>query len=394
MAEQAVGLVVAGAGARGAYEAGALSVLVPALARHGQRPTVFVGTSAGALNVLLFASLSHLDPDEAAEQALGMWRAVRWSDVVRPLARSTLRNTVRYLGQLLHLPGVQVSSLLDPAPLGRTIAAWKHWDDLHRNVQEGRVASIAMVATSFTTNQTTVFLEQHPRRPVPERDDGRGVDYLPVKLASSHVLASASIPAIFPAMHVADAGPTGNWYADGGVRLNAPIKPAVALGADRVVIVATDPLEGVPVDQGRTAPDLYDAVAQVLHAAMVDRMAEDVRTLDKVNRLVSAGLQRGVAKSRGGRPYRLIPRIYVGPTRPGIIAAIAEEVLSRRRRGEQPALDVDLVLLRTALGGARSHGELLSYLLFDPVFVERLIELGRHDAERLLETSDLRNLWR
>jgi NTE family protein len=215
-----------------------------------------------------------------------------------------------------------------------------------------------------------------------------------VELTGSHVLASASIPAIFPAVHIADAGPAGSWYADGGVRLNAPIKPAVALGVDRVVIVATDPLEGVPVDQGRTAPDLYDAVAQVLHAAMVDRMAEDVRTLDKINRLVSAGLQRSVARSRGGRAYRRIPRIYVGPTRPGMIAAIAEEVLSRGRRGQKPALDADLVLLRNALGGARSHGELLSYLLFDPVFVERLIGLGRHDAERLLGGSDLRSLWR
>jgi NTE family protein len=249
-----------------------------------------------------------------------------------------------------------------------------------------------MATTSFTTNQTTVFLEQHVRRPLPERDDGRGVDYIPVTLTSSHVLASASIPVVFPAVHLADAGPTGRWYMDGGVRLNAPIKPAVALGVDRVVIVATDPLEGVPVDQERTAPDVYGAVAQVLHAAMVDRMAEDVRTLDKINRLVSPG--PGAARSRRGRPYRRIPRIYVGPTRPGLIAAIAEEVLSRRRRGEGPALDADLVLLRNALGGTRSHGELLSYLLFDPVFVERLIGLGRHDAERLLGTSGVQGLWR
>jgi NTE family protein len=48
-----VGLVVAGGGARGAYEAGVLSVLLPELARQGRRPTVFVGTSAGAINATL-----------------------------------------------------------------------------------------------------------------------------------------------------------------------------------------------------------------------------------------------------------------------------------------------------------------------------------------------------
>jgi NTE family protein len=390
MAPDTVGLVVAGAGARGAYEAGALSVLLPALARQGRRPTIFVGTSAGALNVLLFASLAHLDPDEAAEGALETWRRVRWDGVVRPLLRTTLGNLARYLGQLVRLPGVQVSSLLDPAPLRRLLADWPYWEDLHRNVADGRVASIAVAATSYTTNQTAVFLEQPADRPVPHRDEGRGIDYLPMTLDGAHVLASASIPVVFPAVPLRDAGGTVRWYSDGGVRLNAPIKPAVALGVDRVVIVATHPLEAAPVDRGRAAPDVFAGVAQVLHAAMVDRMVEDVRTLDKINRLVAP---RERVRSRGGRPYRPIPRLFVGPTRSGQIAAIAEEALARRWRG-RPALDADLVLLRAALGGTRSHGELLSYLLFDPVFVERLVDLGRRDAERLLGSAGPDEIWR
>ena len=83
-------------------------------------------------------------------------------------------------------------------------------------------------------------------------------------------------------------------------------------------------------------------MAQVLHAAMVDRMVEDVRTLDKINRLVAPEPERGTARSRRGRPYRRIRRLYVGPARSGFISAIAAEVLARRRRGPEPALDVDL----------------------------------------------------
>lgn len=45
--ENAVGLTLAGGGARGAYEAGALSVLLPELERRGERPTLYVGTSVG-----------------------------------------------------------------------------------------------------------------------------------------------------------------------------------------------------------------------------------------------------------------------------------------------------------------------------------------------------------
>jgi NTE family protein len=48
--------VLAGGGARGAYEAGVLSILLPALERRGERPTVIVGTSAGAMNAVSLAA--------------------------------------------------------------------------------------------------------------------------------------------------------------------------------------------------------------------------------------------------------------------------------------------------------------------------------------------------
>src|SRR5674536_401032 len=60
MGEERVGLVLAGGGARGAYEVGALSVLLPALEAAGQRPSVLVGTSVGAINIAYFAANAHL----------------------------------------------------------------------------------------------------------------------------------------------------------------------------------------------------------------------------------------------------------------------------------------------------------------------------------------------
>ena len=48
------------------YEAGALSVLLPALETQGVAPTIFVGTSAGAINAAAFAALINYGPTEAS----------------------------------------------------------------------------------------------------------------------------------------------------------------------------------------------------------------------------------------------------------------------------------------------------------------------------------------
>jgi len=64
--EHRVAVVVAGAGARGGYEAGVLSVVVPRLREAGVRAPMFIGISAGAINATIFAALSHLPPQEQA----------------------------------------------------------------------------------------------------------------------------------------------------------------------------------------------------------------------------------------------------------------------------------------------------------------------------------------
>ena len=56
-----IALVLAGGGARGAYEAGVLSVLLPALPPD-QRPNIIVGASVGAVNGAYLAA-THEDPN-------------------------------------------------------------------------------------------------------------------------------------------------------------------------------------------------------------------------------------------------------------------------------------------------------------------------------------------
>ena len=156
MGEERVGLVLAGGGARGAYEVGALSVLLPALEAAGQRPSVLVGTSVGAINIAYFAANAHLGTADAVAGGIDLWRSLRWEQVLAPLlAPSTALRELSYLGGVLGVPGVQLKALLDTTPLTETVQRVIDFAQLHRNVEAGRVYATAVVATSAATSIST-----------------------------------------------------------------------------------------------------------------------------------------------------------------------------------------------------------------------------------------------
>src|SRR5712691_530034 len=80
-----VAVVLAGGGARGAYEIGALSALLPRLERRGERPDVIVGTSVGAINAAYLAATAADPVDAAIEQGERLWSEIGFDDVLRPL---------------------------------------------------------------------------------------------------------------------------------------------------------------------------------------------------------------------------------------------------------------------------------------------------------------------
>ncbi len=382
-------IVTAGAGARGAYEAGIFSVLVPRLLLEkaaGER-IVLLGTSAGALNTALLAASS--DPQEAVQHTLQVWESTGTSDVFAGLTRTAIRNVASYLAELLGRG--QLNSLLDTAALRRTLEKKVDWAQLRDNLDggEGWAHGAGIVTTSPSSGRTIVFL-QGKGIAHPPPDDVRGIDYAPVTLATPHVLASAAIPMAFLPIHIGQPLTVDGWFVDGGVRQNAPIKPALALGADRVIIVATTPDPDLPqaLPAGPAEPDVFDTAGVVLRALLIDRMADDIRALRKTNRFVEALEKAGappLAHSDAGQPYREVQSLFLGPPRTGILSATANEIFRQRYRGRLKQFS-DAGILGTLMGGSatESHGEILSFLFFDPEFHSALTRLGKQHAEQAL----------
>jgi NTE family protein len=389
--EPRIAVVLPGGGTRGAYEAGALSVLLPALQARGERIDIVCGTSVGAINAALLGSVAHRPQQEQADAMLARWRSVRKGDVVaRLVGPATPLMLMRLLGETLELPGIHLPGLMNPGPLKKSLERWVDWPALHRNVASGVVGAVCVVATSLDRGAPVAFVESAARAPRSSEE----LRYVAVELQGEHVRASAAIPMLFPPVEVTRPRSAAGHYIDGATRLNAPIAPAIALGAQRIVVVGFEPLALAEPAVATDAPRLADVAANVLDGLLVDQVADDVRRLMAINSFFVEGIATGPTSdtrayraARGRAPYRRIACALISPERRGTLGELAEQVFRERYGGLRGLRAPDFPLLARLLGGgrARARGELLSFLLFDEVFIEELIAAGRRDAERWLE---------
>ena len=401
-----VAVVLTGAAARGAFQAGALAYLIPALERQGLRPTIWVGTSAGSINATLWGASLHLGAQTAGQDVVEVWRSMSDDDVFRSLLPFALARTgLQYALGAVFDRGPGTTSLLDTTPLQRTAREVLSTEQLATNVTDGLLASVGVATTRMPTDsqdetvgaasgRSVLFLDETAPGDY-AGDPARALDVVRGPITAEHVLASSAIPVAFPPIRIPAPEQATGWYVDGGVRLNAPLQPAVGLGATRILLISatatTYSPPPAPAPSGRTQ-DIADAAAQVLHAVLADRMVEDLATLRRMNRLLaqaeSAG-RPGLLRTRSGAPYRPIQVIDVSPP-PGAMGTLAAQVFARRTDGLGWLTENDNWLLgRLIRGGGDAVGrrELLSYLFFDEQYFTASIELGRTTAATALNTG-------
>jgi NTE family protein len=388
-----VALVLAGGGARGAYELGVLSVLLPVLERRGERPDIIVGTSVGALNTAFLAATAHKEAAAVVEEGTRIWDEVRYEDVLRPIVSAEeVGRAVVSLAELIGVPGVRLWNLLDPAPLAATLRRLIAFAQIRRNVASGALTAAAVVATATASGRSVVF---HEGGGALKTDTVRGIEYVRTAIGVEHVRASAAIPSLFPAVRVEKPRGARGWYVDGGVRLNTPIKPALLLGAERVIVIALNSLAPPAMEPARARPDVYDGVGQFLQALLVDPVVHDVNTLAMVNEIVDP--DRPSSRGRGKRPYRRVPYILVAPATRESVGERAMRVYREHYAGLGAAVrSRNVALLGHALDAGLNpqRGELFSYLFFAPEFARELMELGAADTKRWLSRRHDDGPWR
>lgn len=386
----ATAIVTAGAGARGAYEAGVLSVLLPKLLLDEKEENVIlVGTSAGAINTAIIAGAATATPTPGTLPA--PWPpslATTWEALdVSKVFSISLREGVRYVAEMAGLP-VHADSVFDTSPLVDTVKTTKavDWTQLSKGIQRSTwLKAAAVVATEASSGESVVFVDGLTQPKLPQANRARAIAYEAVDLRPEHVLASAAIPLAFPSIEV----PPKDWYMDGGVRLNTPISPAAdILGAlypnqpKRMIIVSTDPdprnSTTTVISKGR--PDIIDEGAFLLYNMFVDRVAEDVRALGRVNAIIQAVSSKTPAQPpdksatftdpRKQAKFTHIEHCYFGPETRREIAAEARAVFKERYPSWRGWPFSTLRVIDRFLGQELSGDEILSFLFFDEVFLK------------------------
>jgi NTE family protein len=358
-------LVMSGGGARAAYQVGFLRCL--ARRWPGLSIPILTGVSAGGINATFLAARTEGFASKVDELS-DLWHSLTVNKVFRTDIPSTLRNALHIGFKLFSGGAIRDSrpyALVDTSPLrsllGEALGAESgRLPGIEDNLRRGGLRAVAVTTSSYSTGQSITWVQGGDIE-MWDRAHRRSVK---CEIGLAHVMASAALPIFFPAVEI-----EGRWYGDGGLRLTAPLSPAVHLGADRILAISTR--------YGRTRyeADLpvvsgYPPPAQIMgllyNAIFLDLFDADALAIERINRLVELIPEAGPTRMR---PVRLLA---LRPSRD--LGKLANEY--------ERHLPPTFRFLTRGLGTRETlSNDILSLVMFEPHFLARLIELGEEDAE-------------
>lgn len=360
------GLVLPGGGARSAYQAGVLKAVADILPENAKNPfQVISGASSGALNAVLLAS-NAMQFREGVRRLNGIWENFHVDKVFKTDVWTAMKSGLHWavtFGSAGLMKG-QPRSVLDNSPLRGMLERHIRFARIQQAIDCGVLRAVSVTASGYTSG-TSVTFYQGIQGLVPwkrTRRLGR-----PEELTLDHLMASAAIPWLFPAVKLHD-----EYYGDGSMRQTAPLSPALHMGANRLLIIGVrNPgPDSAPADGDIVPyPSFGQIAGYIFDNLFMDSLDADIERMRRINHTIAETRDKRVEFT--DTALRQIEYLMISPSRD------VREVVERYV-GNFP-LSVRILLM--GIGAmAREGRPLMSYLMFDAPYCKELIKLGYQDA--------------
>jgi NTE family protein len=358
-------LAMGGGGARAAYQVGILRHVARRF--PGLSIPILTGVSAGAINTAFIAN----HPDglvPAVDDLSRLWRNLSTDQVFESDSLSLIKMAVRW-GLRLVSGGSglrpRTRGLVDTKPLHKFLMEHLDVDEegrlvgIQKNLDRGGLRAASITATNYATGQSVTWVQGRDvcmwRRPHRMSQEAA--------FSVAHVMASSALPLFFPAVRVGE-----EWYGDGGIRLTAPLSPALHLGAERILAISTRYRRSLREAEDKNTigyPPPAHVLGVLMNAIFLDMFDFDADNLARLNELV----RRLPEPQRMG--LRVVELLVLRPSVDlGKLAGRYELKLPSAFR-----------FMTRGLGTRETKSpDSLSMVMFEPSYVGQLLDLGEADA--------------
>jgi NTE family protein len=330
------------------------------------RPTILTGVSAGAINAVHLAAYRG-DWRDAVEKLRDLWLSLDTEKVYYTDLRHVVKRVLRWGIHVLsggRLGRAEIRGMVDNGPLEAFLRRALPLEGdrvigIGANLEEKLLDALAIITTNYGSGRSVAWIEGGDAN-----DWTRGqINARSTEIALTHIMASSALPLFFPAVALNDA-----WHGDGGIRLTAPLSPAMHLGASRILAVSprVKPIVGRAGGENEPYPSPAQIAGVMLNAVFLDLLDYDALQMNRINHLV----EQLDEEERGD--FRRVDVMVLRPREDlGKLAAAHELDLPRAFRFFERGL--------TDGSNSRS-ADALSMVIFEPDYLALLMRLGEEDA--------------